>query len=57
MEMIDSPTDTSHLFNAEILGLQLYLERLVAVIIPLLSPYRMIESIFDIPEKATLHQI
>lgn len=47
MEMIDSPTDTSHLFNAEILGLQLYLECLVAVIIHLLSPSRTIGSIFD----------
>jgi len=32
MEMIDSPTDASDLFNTEVFGLQLYLERLVAII-------------------------
>lgn len=51
MKMIDLPTDASHLFNTEVLGLQLYLERLVVAITLLLLFLSILrrgeKSIFD----------
>jgi len=64
MEMIDSPTDASDLFNTEVFGLQLYLERLIAIITLHTSLFlsfsfflllmRQKNRFLTVPEKATV---